>query len=71
MKGAQLVGKAEESLTDLGVLSRSFQRTLLAENKAPRTVQTYGEAAGWELTPSAHATSGGSGRACRGANKSK
>lgn len=44
MKDAQLLGKVQESLTDLGVLVRSFHRTLLAENKAPRTVQTYGEA---------------------------
>ena len=35
----------EVSQTDgLAVLSASFKRTLLAENKSPRTVETYGEA---------------------------
>jgi site-specific recombinase XerD len=29
---------------DLPVLSRSFRRSLLAENKSPRTVETYGDA---------------------------
>ena len=28
----------------LSVLAESFKRTLLAENKSPRTIETYGEA---------------------------